>query len=158
VSCQQIYNIWRFICLLTRWQTPVWTLATQPSLTRSQPDLSSSADSQCCTNINAMRSPRMVELSRIMPTIRGVISRGSCFHSGSQCSMCSQYQELVDVVSYHPVRLVLFSLCVGFSQPPILTSVQSVVHRSNKHSALGIQLFRWTWLYPKSQHGQPSSI
>jgi hypothetical protein len=105
------------------------TLATQPSLTRSRLNLSSSADSQCCTNCNAMRSPQMLDLSRIMTTFRGVICRGSCFHSGSQCSICGQHQGLVDVASCLPVRLVLFSMCVGSSQPPILVSVHSA-HRS----------------------------
>ena len=144
-----------------------WTLATQASLTRSQLNLSSSADSQCCTNCSAMRSPQMLDLSRIMTTFRGVICRGSCFHSGSQGSICGQHQGLVDVASCLPVRLVLFSTRVGSIQPPILASVQSA-HRSCQHSASGIRLFRrtwqgillfWgTWQYPKSQHGLPSSI
>jgi len=105
-----------------------------------------------------MRSLQMLELSRIMTTFRGVICRGTCFHSGSQCSVCGQHQWLVDVASYLPVHQVQFSMCVGFSQPPILAFVQIVVHRSCKHSALGIHLFRRTWQYLKSQHRLPSSI
>jgi hypothetical protein len=130
VSFQQIYHIWRFVFLHARLQTPVCILATQPSLTRSQPNLSSSADFQCCTNFDAMRSLQMLKLPRIMTAFEVVICRGSCFHSGSQYSIRGQHQGLVDVGSYHPVRLVLFSMCVGFSQLPILPSVQSVVHRS----------------------------
>jgi len=81
-------------------------------------------------NFYAVRSPQMHELSPIMTTFRGVICRGSCFHSGSQCSICGQHQGLVDVASYLPLHLVQFAMCVGFSQPPILASVQSVIHRS----------------------------
>ena len=154
----QIYHIWRFIFILAGWQTPVWTLATQPSLTRSQSNSLSSADSQCCTNFYTMRSPQMLELSRIMTTFRGVICRCSCFHSGSQCSVCGQHQGLVDVASHLPVHPVLMSMCVGFSQPPILASVQSVVHRSCSHLAIGIHLFRRTWHYPTLQHALLSSI
>jgi len=48
----------------------------------------------------AMWSPQMLELSHIMTMFRGVICRGSHFHSGSQCSMCGQHQGLVDVMSF----------------------------------------------------------
>jgi len=156
VSFQQIYHICRFIFLLAWEQTPVWTLATQLSPTRSQPNLSSSADSQWCTNFYTMWSLQMLKLLRIMTMFRGVICRGSCFHSGSQCSICGQHKGLVDVASYLPVCLVLFSICIGFSQPPILASIKSVVHRSCWHSALGIHPFRPTWQGPTSQHGLPS--
>jgi len=100
----------------------------------------------------------MLELSSIMTTFREVICRGSCCHSNSQCSMCVQQQGSVDVPRYLPVRLVPFCLCVGFSQPPILASVQSVVHRSCYKSALRIHVFWRIWEYLKSQHGLPSLI
>jgi len=144
-SFRQLYHVWRFKFLLARYQTQVWTLATQPSLTRYQPNLSRSADSQCCNNSYAMQSPQMLELSCIMFVFTGVICRGLCFHLRSQWSLCGHHQRFVDVASYLPVGLVLFSMCVGFSQPPILPSVQSVVHRSCYHSALGIHLFLCTW-------------
>ena len=105
-------------------------LSNKPFLTTSQPNLLSSADSQCCTNFYALWSLQKLELSRIMSTFRGVICRGTCFHSGSQCSVCWQHQGLVYIASYLPVRLVPLSMCIGFSQPPILASLQSFVHRS----------------------------
>jgi len=59
-------------------------------------------------------------------------------------------------------RIWFNSICIGFSQPPILASRQSVVDRSCYHLALGIQpfqhtwqrilLFHCTWQLPKSQH------
>jgi hypothetical protein len=75
-------------------------------------------------------------------TFRGVICKGSCSHSGSQCSIWGQHQGLVDVTSYVLVQMGLFSMCIGFSQPPILASVQSGVHKSCKYSAWGIHLVR----------------
>jgi len=108
----------------------------------------------------------MFKLSHIMTIFRGVICRGSCFHSGSKCSICGLHQGLFDVTSFLPVRLVLFSMYIGCSQPPILASVHSIIHRSCYYSALGVQLSRhtwqeirpcWrTWQYPKLQHGLPS--
>jgi len=78
-----------------------------------------------------MRSPQMLKLSHIMTTFRGVICTGSHVHSGSQYTACDQHQGLVDVASCPPVHLVLFPMCVGSSEPPILASVQSVVDRSS---------------------------
>jgi len=107
-------------------------------------NLWSSADSQCCTNFYAMQSPRLLDLLPIITILRGVRCRGSCFHSGSQCSVCGQHQGLVDVLSYLLVHLVLFSTCTGFSQPPIVATIQSVVHRSCEHSPFRIHLFQCT--------------
>jgi len=100
------------------------------AITHKIPNLSSSADSQCYNNFYAMWSPQMLELSRIMTTLRTGICRDSCFHSGLQGSICGQQQGSVDVASDLSVHLVLFSMCIGFSQSPILASLQSVVHRS----------------------------
>jgi len=56
----------------------------------------------------------MFELLHIMTMFRGVICRGSWFHSHSECSMCGQHQGLVDVVSCLPLNLVhsLFALAL----------------------------------------------
>jgi hypothetical protein len=56
--------------------------------------------------------------------------QGTCFRSGSQCSIFGHQQELVDVAIYLLVHLVLFSVCIAFRQPPILALEQSVVQRS----------------------------
>jgi hypothetical protein len=41
--------------------------------------------------------------------------QGYMYYSGSQFSICGQHEGSVDVASYLPVHVVLFSMCVGVS-------------------------------------------
>jgi len=105
-----------------------------------------------------MRSTQMLELLHIMIMFIGVICSISCLHSGSQSSSCGQHQGFVYVVSYLPVHQAQCSICVGFSQPPMIASVQSVVHGNCKHSVLGIHVFQHTSQYSKLQYRLRSLI
>ena len=70
--------------------------------------------------------------------------QGTCFHSGSPVlHLASTESDLMSRVFFRWASF--FSMRTGFSQPPILASIQSVVDRSCRHSALEIHLFRRIW-------------
>jgi len=70
----------------------------------------------------AMRSRQMLEHSRIITSYRWVICRGTCFHSGSQCSIWPAPRvRLMTWVFFRCVSfrcvsfrcVLLYSMCVG---------------------------------------------
>ena len=132
------------------------------AVTHLVPDLSEFCGFSMLHQRYAKRSRQMLEHSRIITTFRGVICQGTCVHSGSQCSIwqAPRVSELMSWVFLRCIRC--YSMCVDFSQPPILASIKSVVESRCSHLAWGIRLFQptwqgihhsWcTWQHPKSHH------
>ena len=117
---------------------PVWPLATQASIIKF-------CRFSMLHQFYAMRSPQILEHSRIITSYRGVIFRGTRFHSGSQCSngpapKISQWHEFSFGASHSGAsRCILWALAFAnleFLHPyrVLLIGVADIRHWESIHS------------------------
>jgi hypothetical protein len=131
----------------------VWTLATQPSLIVF-------CRFSILHQFYAMRSPQMLEHSPKITSSRGVICRGTRFHSGCQCSIwpaprVSSYRELSSSASHSGASgCILCALAFGniqFWHPFRVSLIGELLTFSIRNPCIPAHLT----MYPSIHSGAP---